>query len=242
MLLVLWSDRGLAQVASDSLQVDTIAADTVATDTIVAGPGRLIAKTAAIDKALPLDTTVVDSLLAKSLKKLQDKRHFRPEPIRAMWLALVIPGAGQVYNRKLWKLPIIYGGFLGCTYALTWNNQMLRDYSQAYIDIMDNDPNTKSYEAMLPLGYDISGKEERFKTIFKNKKDHFRKYRDMSILAFAGVYLISVIDAYVDAELSTFDISRDLSLRFEPAVIHTGVPTMRHQRQNSYGLSCCLTF
>ena len=237
MLLVLWSDRGLAQVASDSLQ-----ADTIATPTIVVGDNRIIAKPAAIDKATPLDTTLVDSLLMQGLTKLQNRRQFQPDPIRAMWLALVVPGAGQVYNRKLWKLPIVYGGFLGCAYALTWNNQMLHDYSQAYIDIMDNDPNTKSYEAMLPMGYSIAGKEDRFKTIFKNKKDHFRKYRDMSVLAFVGVYLISVIDAYVDAELSTFDISRDLSLHLEPAVINTGVPTMRHQRQNSYGLSCCINF
>jgi hypothetical protein len=162
---------------------------------------------------------------------------FKPDPTRALWLGLILPGGGQIYNRKYWKLPIIYGGFLGCTYALSWNNQMLSDYSQAYLDIMDDDPNTKSYEAMLPMGYDISGKEERFKTIFKNKKDHFRKYRDMSIFAYAGVYLISVLDAFVDAELSTFDISRDLSLQLEPAVIHTGVPTLHHQRQSSYGLS-----
>ncbi|MBQ8052024.1 MAG: hypothetical protein IJ197_10735 [Bacteroidaceae bacterium] len=174
--------------------------------------------------------------------KLKRRQHFEPDPIRSMWLALVFPGGGQIYNRKFWKLPIIYGGYLGCAYALTWNNQMLRDYSQAYLDIMDDDPGTKSYENMLPMGYDITGKEERFKTIFKNKKDHFRKYRDMSIFAFAGVYLISVIDAYVDAELSTFDISNDLSLHLEPAVINTGVPTLRQQRQNSYGLSCCLRF
>ena len=119
---------------------------------------------------------------------------------------------------------------------------MLRDYSQAYLGIMDDDPNTKSYENMLPMGYDITGKEERFKTIFKNKKDHFRKYRDMSILAFAGVYLISVIDAYVDAELSTFDISRDLSLRLEPATIDLDAPTLRHQHRKSYGLTCSLRF
>ena len=193
----------------------------------------------------PLDTTVFDSLLTAGIKpkpKRKSHSNFKPDPIRAMWLALVLPGGGQVYNRKYWKLPIIYGGFLGCAYALTWNNQMLRDYSQAYIDIMDDDPNTKSYENMLPMGYDITGKEDRFKTIFKNKKDHFRKYRDMSIFAFAGVYLISVIDAYVDAELSTFDISRDLTLHFEPAVIDTGIPTMRHMHQKSYGLSCNLRF
>ncbi|MBQ8968363.1 MAG: hypothetical protein IJ064_01320 [Bacteroidaceae bacterium] len=168
--------------------------------------------------------------------------NFQPDPIRSMWLALVFPGAGQMYNRKLWKLPIVYGGFLGCAYALTWNGQMLRDYSQAYLDIMDDDPNTKSYEGMLPMGYDITGKEDRFKTIFKNKKDHFRKYRDMSIFAFAGVYLISVIDAYVDAELSTFDISRDLSIHLEPAVISTGMPYTHSQRQKAYGLSCNISF
>lgn len=191
----------------------------------------------------PLDTMVADSLLKKQgTAKRKSHNNFKPDPIRAMWLALVLPGGGQIYNRKFWKLPIIYGGFLGCAYALTWNNQMLRDYSQAYIDIMDDDPNTKSYENMLPMGYDITGKEDRFKTIFKNKKDHFRKYRDMSIFAFAGVYLISVIDAFVDAELSTFDISRDLTLHFEPAIIDTGMPTMRHQHQKSYGLSCNINF
>ena len=194
------------------------------------------------DEVLPLDTTIVDSLLKVGIKLKRDRRHFTPDPIRAMWLGLVMPGAGQIYNRKYWKLPIIYGGFLGCAYALTWNNQMLRDYSQAYVDLMDDDPNTKSYEGMLPMGYSIEGKESKFEKIFKNKKDHFRKYRDMSIFAFAGVYLISVIDAYVDAELSTFDISPDLSLNLEPAVIDTGVPTMRHQKSNSYGIALCLRY
>ena len=192
-----------------------------------------------VDK--PLDISVADSLIGRMTEK-KNKALFKPDPIRSLWLALVVPGGGQIYNRKLWKLPIVYGGFLGCTYALSWNNQMLRDYSQAYLDIMDDDPNTKSYEEMLPLGYNIEGREERFKTIFKNKKDHFRRYRDLSILAFAGVYLISVIDAYVDAELSSFDISRDLSIRFEPAVIDTGTPANRCLRQNSYGLSCNICF
>ena len=195
------------------------------------------------------DSTAVDSVtmqqLADSLLQrlhMQPKdQAFKPDPIRATWLALVFPGGGQIYNRKYWKLPIVYGGFLGCTYALTWNNMMLHDYQQAYLDIMDSDPATKSYEKMLPMGYDISGKEERFKTIFKNKKNHFRKYRDMSIFAFVGVYLISVIDAYVDAELSSFDISQDLSLHLEPATIRQG---WRHggEEHSSIGLQCSLTF
>ena len=70
------------------------------------------------------------------------------------------------------------------------------------------------------MGYDITGREEQFKKIFKHKRDYYRKYRDMSIFAFFGVYLISVVDAYVDAQLSTFDISKDLSVSFEPASIN----------------------
>ena len=164
---------------------------------------------------------VSDSMLQASIESSLKRERFVPDPIRAMWLGLVCPGGGQIYNHKYWKLPIIYGGFLGCVYALTWNSQMLHDYSQAYLDIMDKDPNTKSYEKMLPIGYDITGREERFKNTFKNKKNFFRRNRDLSIFAFAGVYLLAVIDAYVDAELSTFDISHDLSLHLEPTVIQT---------------------
>ena len=230
LLALVWSGTLRAQTSPDTLGVIP--------DTLHAGPDILLLD----ESTQPLDTSIVDSLLLQGIRLKRDKRHFQPDPIRAMWLGLVFPGAGQVYNRKFWKLPVIYGGFLGCAYALTWNNQMLRDYSQAYIDIMDSDPNTKSYENMLPMGYSIEGKETKFQEIFKNKKDHFRKYRDMSIFAFAGVYLISVIDAYVDAELSSFDISRDLSLQWQPAVIPTGVPTLSHQRQNSYGVAFCLSY
>ena len=162
-------------------------------------------------------TQLSDSLVA--VAEVQLRPSFQPDPIRSLWLSLVFPGAGQIYNRKFWKLPIIYGGFLGCAYALTWNNQMLSDYSQAYLDIMDNDPTSKSYEKMLPFGYDITGREEQFKNIFKNKKNYYRKYRDMSIFAFIAVYAIAAIDAYVDAELASFDISEDLSMQVVPTIL-----------------------
>ncbi|MEG1580183.1 MAG: DUF5683 domain-containing protein [Bacteroidaceae bacterium] len=187
------------------------------------------------------DTATIPNLRADSIKLLTTpapKLRFIPSPQRALWLALVLPGAGQIYNRKYWKLPIIYGGLLGCTYAFTWNQQMYRDYSQAYIDIMDDDPKTDSYKDLLPLGYDITGKEDRFKTIFKNKKDYYRRYRDLSIFCFVGVYILSVVDAYVDAELSVFDITKDLSLRIEPAIIKNNSV----KQSNSFGLQCCLNF
>lgn len=195
------------------------------------------------------DTLTIDTtrLLAIPGKIIKEKRYgrdlskFKPDPIRSTWLALVLPGAGQIYNRKYWKLPIVYGGFLGCVYALTWNTQMFTDYSQAYLDIMDTDPNTKSYEKMLPPHYNIAGKEERFKGIFKSKKDTFRRFRDLSIFAFGGVYLLSVIDAYVDAELSTFDISRDLSLQMQPTMIETERIDM-HRRHTTPGIQCVINF
>ncbi len=173
-----------------------------------------------------------------ALKRKLPKPKFVPDPKRALWLALVIPGAGQIYNRKYWKLPIFYGGFLGCTYALMWNQQMYKDYSQAYIDIMDDDPNTHSYTNMLPPNYDITGLEDRFKTIFKNKKDRYRRWRDYAAFSFVGVYLLSVIDAYVDAQLSQFDISKDLSLNVKPTVI----PVHNSKNSAAVGIGCGLNF
>ena len=189
------------------------------------------------------DTT---SVVVKKEKRKREKRDWstwKPNPQRALWLALVLPGAGQIYNRKFWKLPIIYGGFIGCIYALTWNNMMYKDYSQAYLDIMDKDPGTASYNKFLHLGQKIETKEEieRYTEIFRTRKDKYRRWRDMSLFVMLGVYALSVVDAYVDAELSVFDISKDLSLKVEPAVIpnHGGGSLLESQ---SLGLSCTLNF
>ena len=190
--------------------------------------------------SIVVTTDGLATLTGKEIKNLTKPR-FIPDPKRALWLALVIPGAGQIYNRKYWKLPIFYGGFLGCTYAFLWNQQMYMDYSQAFLDISDDDPNTKSYMDMLPPNYDISGKEERFKTIFKNRKDRYRRWRDLSAFCFVGVYILSVIDAYVDAELSVFDISPDLSMRVGPAVINQNNP-LTQRSQSSFGIGCSFRF
>ena len=82
-------------------------------------------------------STVVADQKKRNTGTPRDWNTWKPDPQRALWLALVVPGAGQIYNRKYWKLPIIYGGFMGCIYALTWNNMMYKDYSQAYLDITD---------------------------------------------------------------------------------------------------------
>lgn len=180
-----------------------------------------------------------DSVANADGEKIRLRKVWVPDSGKAVWLATLFPGAGQIYNRKYWKLPIFYGGFVACTYALTWNNRMYKDYSQAYLDIMDSDPRTNSFVDFLPPNYDTSSEAviNQLKTTFKNKKDYYRKYRDLSIFAFIGVYVISIIDAYVDAELSTFDISPDLSMGINPAILND-----ESSRKNAYGLQYRLTF
>mgnify|MGYP003542011717 FL=1 len=187
----------------------------------------------------PVDTAILVRKTDSIQKKMpQPKKRFIPNSNRSVWLAMAFPGAGQIYNRKYWKLPIVYGGFVGCAYALSWNNKMYKDYSQAYLDIMDDDPKTNSYQDFLPPSYNISGEEERFKEIFRKRKDAYRRQRDLSIFCFIGVYLLSIIDAYVDAELSDFDITKDLGLKVEPTTFSNG----NNKDFNSVGLQCSFNF
>ena len=198
-----------------------------------------------VDSVLTAQDSSNQAKLNQSLKPVKKKRDWstwHPEAKRAMWMALVLPGAGQIYNRKYWKLPIIYGGFVGCAYAITWNNQMYHDYSQAYLDIMDDDPNTQSYNQFLHLGATIDESNiDRYKEIFRKRKDKFRRWRDMGVFVMIGVYAFSVIDAYVDASLSEFDISDDLTLRVEPTVLNDK-RTNNPFKSTSLGLQCSLRF
>jgi hypothetical protein len=194
----------------------------------------------AVEKPVVQELTPADSLKALKMAKKAEKRDWatwKPDPKRAMWLAIVLPGAGQIYNRKYWKLPIFYGGFVGCAYAMRWNNQMYSDYSRAYIDISDDDPNTKSYENFIKLGNTLdNGNLEQWKAKFKSRKDRFRRWRDLSFFCMVGVYGLSIIDAYVDASLSQFDISDDLSLHVEPGFVGTT------STNTGIGINAALTF
>jgi hypothetical protein len=187
-------------------------------------------------------SVVVDTTFSKKKEVGRDWSTWRPNPKRALWLALVIPGGGQIYNRKYWKLPLVYGGFIGCLYAMSWNNTMYKDYSQAYQDLMDKDPNTQSYNQFLHLGTQITPQNEtRYQDIFRKRKDKYRRWRDLSFFVMIGVYALSVIDAYVDAELSVFDISDDLSLRVEPTIINNR-SSNNPLDASSVGLQCSLNF
>ncbi|UKK60256.1 DUF5683 domain-containing protein [Prevotella communis] len=215
-------------------------------------PDSIVMAMDSMYEALPLDTAFIEDSLEyqkltfvkdeAEMKVARDWNTWRPDPQRALWLALVIPGGGQIYNRKYWKLPIVYGGFVGCIYAMMWNNMMYKDYSQAYLDIMDDDPGTASYNKFLHLGKQITpANEERYKQIFKSRKDKYRRWRDLSFFCMLGVYAVSVIDAYVDAELSSFDISKDLSLKVRPTVI-SNKSSVNPLYATSLGVNCSINF
>lgn len=142
---------------------------------------------------------------------------FKPDPQKSVWYALLFPGLGQIYNRRYWKLPIVYGGFAGLAYAISWNGKYYNDYARAYRDIMDSDPNTKSYENMLPYGSDPNS--QWAKDVLKQKQNSYRRNRDLSIIGTVAFFAVTVIDAFVDAQLADYDISPDLSMRVAPTVI-----------------------
>ena len=215
------------------------AADSVATADSIAASNRqtMLEMTSAPDirdEPVPAD----------SLQNAVDVKRWVPNPTKATWLALVIPGGGQIYNRKFWKLPIFYGGFAGCAYALTWNSKMYNDYADAYRDAVNGNWNSSSITDLLPPGYTGNISHSQLTETLRRRKDTYRRYRDLSIFAFAAVYLLSVVDAYVDAELSNFDITPDLSMKVEPAVINNSVPAGNYSftGNKSVGVQCSFRF
>ena len=179
-----------------------------------------------------------DTIAVSSLGRV---RVFNPDPQRALWLSALCPGLGQIYNRRYWKLPIVVGAFVGLTYGTSWNNRMLNDYSRAYRDAMDNDPDTRSYMDFYPPTVKESDLDMAWlQKALRNKRDNYRRYRDLCIIGMVGVYLLNIVDAYVDASLAHFDISPDLSMQVRPAVI--APPQSTSPLKTSVGLQCAINF
>ena len=173
--------------------------------------------------------------------KIHDQVNWQPNSSKALLWAL-LPGGGQIYNRKYWKLPIVWGAFMTCYYSVTWNHRQYQDYHAAYRDLSSEDPSKNtSWLAFAPAGAkaeDYKTYQSSLKSTLKRGNDFYRRYRDLSILASILVYGLSILDAYVDAELYTFDISPDLSLRVAPEVglPKLGIPSYQ------LGVNCSLTF
>lgn len=127
---------------------------------------------------------------------------------KATVLSAVLPGAGQIYNRKIWKVPIVYGAFGGLIYLIKFNSDRFRLYENALLSRFDNDPATN----------------DEFKDIYsednlRSLRDFYRRNRDLSVVGLSLVYVLNIIDAHVDAHLFSFNVDDNLSLNWSP-VIH----------------------
>ena len=211
------SDKGLEFINAPAIENDTLFLDSN-------------------DIIMEIDTSDIEVVVVDSTKL------FIPNPTKAVWYSALMPGAGQIYNRKYWKLPILVGGFMGLAYGISFNSRYFTDYSNAYRDAYSDDPNANSYINFLPYSYRnnkewIEKNKEWIRNSLKSKKDYYRRNRDLCIVGMLAVYGLAMIDAYVDAQLYTFDISPDVSMRLSPAVLEPTVKT-----PSVLGLQCSLTF
>lgn len=133
---------------------------------------------------------------------------------KATTLAMVCPGAGQIYNKSYWRVPIVVGGFATTIYCIDWNNRGYQRFKKAYRLKADYDANPGLY----PDG-SLDEFGGRYSTSFlKNLRNSYRRNRDLCIILTAGLYILQIVDAHVDAHLRDYDISKDLSVSLTPAV------------------------
>jgi hypothetical protein len=128
----------------------------------------------------------------------------RFDPRKAALYAAILPGLGQVYNKKYWKLPLVYGGFIGFGYGLNFYQTGYKKYKGELFDILESD------EPFSPSGYS----EDQLRTIV----DRYRRERDFFIILMAGMYLLQIVDAHVDAHLKEFDLNPNLHVRIQPTM------------------------
>ncbi|MDR2149046.1 MAG: DUF5683 domain-containing protein [Tannerella sp.] len=232
-------------IASDTINLpvnDTIpvAADTVnlsANDTILITSDTII-------------NYIPDGSAQKTLQVfLGDTGAFKPNPKTAYMIAAVFPGLGQIYNRQYWKLPIVYGGFVGFMYAITWNNKNYQDYQRAYFDIVNDhtiDPQganpggwSQSWQDFIPGNSDPATyfNNSTFQRNLQSGKDFYRRNRDLSIILGVAFYLICVADAYVDAQMFDFDVSPDLTFRITPQIQNSAMGNSK-----TFGFNICMNF
>ena len=144
-------------------------------------------------------------------------------PHTATMYAAILPGLGQIYNKKYWKLPLLYGGAAALGYAIHFNNKYYKKYSSAYRDFLLRDPNNKSYMEFATRAHlteeDVTVTYAAwFQRALNNKKNYYRRYRDLSIFGMIGLYVVQIVDACVDAHFFYFDVSDDLSFNWRPEI------------------------
>ena len=130
------------------------------------------------------------------------KKH---SPTKATLLSLALPGLGQCYNKKYWKVPIIYGGFAALTYGVIFNHTEYGRFKSAYGYRVDSDSLTvDEFNGLVSDAELISN------------VDYYRRNRDLCYIGIGLLYVMNLIDAAVDAHLYDFDVSDNLSMRIQP--------------------------
>ncbi len=210
--LALWNHAATAQT------------DTTALAPGIIDPGHDV--TTKIESIDPYLTVVSDTLVmidGETIRLIPSVPigHFAHSPQTATMYAAILPGLGQIYNRKYWKLPLLYGGAAAIIYAIHFNNKYYKKYSSAYRDFLIGDPNNKSYMYFVNRAHlteeQVQGTYKQwFQKSLKNKKDYYRRYRDLSIFGMIGLYAVQVVDACVDAHFFNFDVSDDLAFQWQP--------------------------
>lgn len=160
----------------------------------------------------------------------QVKQKFKADPLKATMMAVVFPGLGQIYNKKYWKVPIVYAGFASLIYSVGFNSAQYNQYLEALQDFSDKNPQTTSYlklgklktidpktydHVLYPDTYSPSLKAQYEEGMLRGV-DGYKRYRDLSYIGIAGWYLLSILDANVDASLTNFDVSKNLDITFSP--------------------------
>lgn len=159
-------------------------------------------------------------------------------PKKAAIYSAVLPGLGQAYNKKYWKIPIVYGGFAAFGYFINWNNSNYRISKNAYLDLTDNDENTNSFMNLKYIEYyDLTNPTmvERLEDGLIKRQDYYRRNRDLLVILTVAFYGLNIIDASVDAHFFDWDISDDLTMNFKPTF-------QQLNHQNLFSLNCSLRF
>lgn len=149
-----------------------------------------------VNASKTIEGDIPDSLLVK-----------KHSPKKAALFSAVLPGAGQIYNKKYWKLPIVYGAGLGMVYLLVNNYRNYETYRETYISRVDTNSNaTDHFPFMSNSGV-------------QSEIERYQKNYELAAIGVVLVYVLQIVDATVDAHLYTFDVSDDLSMSVKPKVM-----------------------
>ena len=215
---------------------------------IVMATGKVVAQelpadTLRLEQELPADTISIiqemDTLgvteIQATPKKPEEEIH---SPRKAALYSAMLPGLGQAYNKKYWKIPLVYGGFATIGYFIGWNNTNYRTSKNAYSDLTDDDPNTTSYMKLKYIEYynlENPSEVENLKRGLVRRQDYFRRNRDLLVILTAAFYGLNIIDASVDAHFFNWDISDDLTMNLKPSLD-------QYKNQNLFSLNCTIRF